>query len=160
VFYIFVNADMKNRHAPPRAVHGFTAPARFLGIPVLVDMHTHIPAQAKGLWPFKRIVLGQGFFYLGLREKEAVLHHEACHCRRFHLERRLCAIPLLLVAPRVAEKIAIEHELEADRAAVHRGFGAELLRVLHKLHGPGGQFHPSTDTRAAAINETMKEMHA
>lgn len=148
---------MKHRHAKPRRDHSYTAPKEFLGIPVFVDEGSHLMADSRGVWPWKKIVLGMSFFYLGAREKEAVLLHEAAHCRKFHLERRIAAIPLLFLRPAFATEIAMAHELEADRFAAERGFAVELLAALRKLGGKEGRFYPTFDTRAKHLNKFIKE---
>lgn len=148
---------MKNKHHAPRAKHGFTAPEKVLGIPILVDVGSHLTADSRGIWPWKKIVLGVSWFYLAAREKEAVLMHEAAHCLKFHLEKRIAAIPLLFLRPAFATEIAMRQELEADRFAAERGFAVELLSVLRKLGGKDGQFYPTFYTRAKHLNKFIKE---
>ena len=148
---------MKHRPGQPRHIHEYNAPKEFLGIPVYVDVHSHLTADSRGIWPFKKIVLGVTFFFLTERQREAVLCHEAAHCKKFHMERRIAAIPLLFLRPAFANEIAMSHELEADRFAAERGFAVELLAVLRKLGGKEGRFYPTFDARARNLNKFIKE---
>ena len=148
---------MRHRPGKPRRDHCYTAPKEFLGIPVFVDESSHLTADSRGIWPWKKIVLGISFFYLERREKEAVLLHEAAHCKKFHMERRIAAIPLLFLRPAFANEIAISHEIEADRFAAERGFAVELLSVLRKIGGKEGRFYPTFDERAKHLKKFIKE---
>ena len=148
---------MRHRPGAPRRDHCYTVPKTFLGIPVFVDEGSHLMADSRGIWPWKKIVLGMSFFYLSAREKEAVLCHEAAHCKKFHLERRIAAIPLLFLRPAFATEIAMSHELEADRFAAERGFALELLSTLRKLGGKEGRFYPTFEARARQLTKFIKE---
>lgn len=143
-------------HFRPTPSKVFEMPSFFLGIPIEFDINSKLMADSRRVWPWKKIVLGQSWFRLPNREREAVLLHEAGHCKLFHLEKRIAAIPLLFLRPAFATEIAMRHELEADRFAAERGFAVELLSVLRKL-GHGGQFYPSFDERAAALKRFIGE---
>jgi Zn-dependent protease with chaperone function len=132
-------------------------PEKYLGIRLAVDRTSKLMADSRGIWPFKRIVLGASWFLFSPREREAVLCHEAAHCKLFHLEKRMLLIPLLFLRPALVTEISIAQELEADRFAAERGFGVELLDVLRKLGGKEGQFYPSFERRAEALRKIIKE---
>jgi Zn-dependent protease with chaperone function len=133
------------------------APECFHGIPVEVDRKSPLIADSRGIWPFKRIVLGESWHFFPPREREAVLYHEVGHCKFFHLEKRLALLPLLFLRPALVTQISIAQELEADRFAAERGFGVELLSVLRKLGGKEGQFYPTFERRAEALRAVIKE---
>jgi hypothetical protein len=145
-----------HKHTGPRAVHDLKAPKEFLGIPVEVDTESHFLADSRGVWPRKKIVLGVSYFYLSEREKEAVLCHEVAHCKRFHMEKRLLALPLLFMRPAFTSRMASNQELEADRFAAERGLGVELLQVIRKYPENQGQFHPNRTERVAALNKFLE----
>ena len=127
-----------------------------MGIPICVDLGSHLMADSRGIWWWKKIVLGASWFNLESTQKQAVLLHEAAHCLKFHLEKRLLAIPLLFLRPAFATEIAMRQEIEADRFAAERGFGVELLSVLSKF-SHGGQFYPTFKEREAALVRIIKE---
>jgi Zn-dependent protease with chaperone function len=113
-------------------------------------------AASRGYLWWKRIVVGPAFLRLTLPEQNAVLSHEVCHCKRFHLERRLFSLPLLFLNPCLSQRIAVSHEFEADAFAAHRGLGPELLSVLRKLPH-GGNFYPSRKEREEALKRIIGE---
>jgi Zn-dependent protease with chaperone function len=153
---------MKHKSLGPRKDHGTTAPHEFMGIPVLVDIGGHFIAESRGIWPWKKIVLGFSWFVLTPREKEAVLLHEAAHCKMFHMERRICAVPMLFIRPAFATQVAMGHELAADRFAASQGFGKELLSVLAKMRrnqsadSGSGQFYPTYVSRETNLRKFIK----
>lgn len=102
----------------------------FGGIPVLYDPELNGIAFARGLWPLKMIVVGPGWLRLGGPVQQAVLAHEAGHCRLFHLEWRILLV--LFGWCGWAQAIARRHEFEADAFAVREGEGAGMLQLLRR----------------------------
>lgn len=136
----------------------YNAPKRVLGIPVRVDIHTRQMAQAHGVWPFKHIVVGENWFYLNKREKMAVLLHEACHCKRLHMEKRLMALPMLIINVGFNVRLTQRQEHEADEFAAKQGYGVELLSALRKFKGKPSIFYPSLDERCNRVGQVMREL--
>ncbi len=132
-------------------------PKSFLGIKVVVDPASRLIADARGFWPFKRIALGTPWFYLPERQRQAVLYHEAAHVRRWHMEKRFLALPLLFLRPLVARALCAEQECEADRFAAEAGLGAELAAVLKKFPPEGGAFYPALDERLPRLMEAIED---
>lgn len=129
---------------------------KVLGIPVITDPTFRGHARAAGVWPFKRIVVGPALATLPTAEREAVLMHEAHHCRAFHLEARLLMLPLVLVAHFVM-RVCRRQELTADRHAVRRGLGEHMRNYLARHDHPESHFYPSTAERVAEIDRLLKE---
>ena len=144
---------MKHKSHAPRANHNFNVPTEVMGVPIEVDAGSHLIADARGIWPSKKIVVGATYFALTEGEKRAVLHHEAAHCLKFHLEKRLLALPLLFLRPGIATSIAVNQELEADAFAAECGLGVELLSFLTRMVGKDGQFYPARAERMAALRK-------
>ncbi len=133
------------------------APDHFLGIPVFADALSRIIADARGLWPFKRIVVGPGWYLLSERERMAVLYHEAAHVRGWHMEKRLLHVFDLAFNPVRARARCAEQECEADRFAAEHGYGAELAAVLKKFPPEGGAFYPALDERLPRLLEAIED---
>lgn len=175
----------RQRHAPRE--HSYSLPKEVCGIPVHVDMHQRQHACAVGVWPFKKIVVGENFFYLQSGERQAVLMHEVGHSMRFHAERRIGLFflsllsPLLWIAAMRAPKTddinsiefdswvskhvpqmilarCAEHEHEADEFAVRLGYGVELLSHISRARGHQGAFYPSIDARVNRIQQVIGSM--
>lgn len=132
-------------------------PERFHGIPVVADGASPWIADARGFWPLKRIVVGWRWFCLSEREREAVLLHEAAHCLRWHMEKRLLYLPLLFLRPAVAKALCAKQECEADWFAAKVGYGAELAAVLKRFPPEGGAFYPSLDERLPRLMEAIED---
>lgn len=129
---------------------------RVAGIPVDIDVRQAATACARGLWPFKRIVVGLKWYALPVDQRVAVLYHEAGHCRLFHLEKRILALPLLLVAPRLAAAIARRHELASDRYAAQAGFAAPHIAYLEEAHADDSDFYPSREERISSLRAYLE----
>lgn len=132
-------------------------PKEFLGIPIVCDLHSRLIADARGLWPFKRIVVGCTWFYLKERERTAVLYHEAGHVRGWHMEKRVLHLLDLAFNPVRARAMCAEQECEADRFAAKAGYGAELAAVLKKFPPEGGAFYPALDERLPRLLEAIED---
>jgi Peptidase family M48 len=126
------------------------------GIPVVHEPHEPL-AVTKGIWPRKRIVVGDRFFRYSRREQAAILHHEVAHALNFHLEIRWLLVPVFWSD--LALRVAIQQELDADRFAADHGYGVELMNVIR--HSTGGDFYPSTEQRCAHLTNLLREkIHA
>lgn len=114
---------------------------RFMDIPVFGRLEMNNAAEAKYIWPFKRIVVGPLFFRLDAKSRHAILLHEAGHCKKFHFEKRILTILStfwMMVYPvfwyeRVLKKQAMQHEFEADAFAAEHGDTQILCDALNKL---------------------------
>ena len=124
-----------------------------LGIPVFYDPKLKNISDSRGLWRWKKIVVGPAFFRLDEREAGAVLLHEAGHVKLRHLEKRLTMLWLVLISPQKLLRICVEQEFEADRFAARCGYGADLTRLFHRLAREPQMFHPSLDERIARLTE-------
>lgn len=126
------------------------------GIKVFFDPCLQIPAQSKGLWPFKKIVVGKQYLPITPREKMAILSHEEAHCKKFHLERRILALWAIIFFPKLAAKWACQHELDADAFAAKHGYGVELREALSGFKSPPSMFYPPFKVRAAALTALIE----
>lgn len=129
----------------------------FCGYRVKADPSRDGVAWARGVWPFKWIVLGRWWFWLTPGEQNAVLMHEVGHCDRFHFEKRLLALPLCWLP--AVRRWAREHEHEADACAVREGHGYALLRFLRRYPGAcdDTMFHPPPEERQQRILRLMAQ---
>jgi len=77
------------------------------GVPVRVDRFPkrEFIAEARGVWPFKRIVVSPHFLMMHPTYQRAVLAHEAGHCKHFHFEKRILALPVLDIDARMDSRI-------------------------------------------------------
>jgi hypothetical protein len=126
------------------------------GVPVRYDPDSKLVADARGIWPMKWIAVGRQWFTIPFREQEAVLLHEACHALRLHLEVRLLCLPFFWTG--WVRQLAHRQELAADRFAVERGSGRDLLRFLARCPGnAGGPFHPSAAERQQHLSRLILE---
>ncbi len=126
------------------------------GIPVLHEPREPL-AVSRGIWPRKRIIVGDAFFRHSLREQAAILHHEVAHCLKFHLEIRYLLVPVFWSD--LATRVAIRQELDADRFAADHGYGVDLLNVIRR--SVSGDFYPSTRERCTHLTNILREkIHA
>lgn len=129
---------------------------KVLGIPVIFDPRITSGAEARGLWPFKRIAVGPSWYVLPPEERVAVLFHEVHHCRAMHMEARVLLLPLLLVVPRVIERVCRRQELAADRFAAAHGWAAHLAAMLKRAGQAQTYFYPSSDERIRALTPYLE----
>lgn len=152
--------------------------AAILGIPIEFHSNSALPADSRGMFWRRRIVVGPNWLKLDRRTQRAVLLHEAWHVQRFHREQRTLmlfalALPTLWLAPwsvigAVALTLAIyagvewlaqRQELDADRFAAQHGFGNDLLAYV-KRNGPPPTlptFYPDFEDRCEALEKAIKE---
>ncbi len=136
-----------------------TPPAEVFGVPVAYLPTSPLMADARGVWPLKRIVVGPRWMKIASeRERLAVLAHEAAHCLKWHLEKRILAVLLLFIRPQFAARLCIEQELDADEFAARAGFGVELLSVLEREREESGMFYPSNAQRKEALCKLIEEI--
>lgn len=103
-----------------------------MGVPVRFDPQLSYISDSRGLFRWKVIVVGPSFFALGAREKQAVLAHEAGHCKLKHLERRILRLWLLLMPKRLLA-YCHQQEYEADQFSKACGFGEAMISVLERV---------------------------
>lgn len=128
-----------------------------LGIPVYLDRGFKHVCKATGLWRWKRIVVGPLLWRLTERERQAVLIHEAAHCKLFHLEKRILWAWLALFAPRKLMEMCYEQEYQADRYAAAAGYGLDLVAFFNKLKQGEVEvdFHPPLAARIERLMGTQ-----
>lgn len=130
-----------------------------LGIPVIYDPTLTEIAHSRGFLFWKTIVIGPLFTAFAAREQQAILLHEAGHCKLWHAER--CLWPLLraiLLHPALALAAALQRdpvrtemlwsewiersgiaelrraqEYQADYYAAQCGYGADLARAYSRV---------------------------
>jgi Zn-dependent protease with chaperone function len=119
---------------------------------VLYDPELKNISDSRGIWRWKKIVVGPSFLRLDEREAGAVLLHEAGHCKLRHLEKRLTMLWLVLVSPKRLLRICLEQEYEADRFAAKCGYGNDLIRLFNRMSAQSpGPFHPELGSRIARL---------
>lgn len=120
-----------------------TKPA-VLGIPVRFDARLRVISDSRGLWRWKEIVIGPAFTGFPPREQQAILLHEAGHCKLRHLEARLSA---MLFAPWTLFALCRTQEFAADRFAAECGYGPDLARAFLRVKAPDFPLHPPLPER-------------
>lgn len=125
------------------------------GVPLEYDNNSRHIAHASGIWPFKRIIVGPGWFSLSHREQMAVLLHEVWHCKRWHLEARVIMLPFF--AARWWIRVCKRQELSADAFVVRQGYGIELCQFLSRIHATTDDYHPSIIERRQRMFTLLKE---
>jgi hypothetical protein len=134
-------------------------PDDILGIPIRFDANYKGLADSRGLWRWKSIVIGVQFLMLGPAHKLAVLYHEACHCLRHHMEKRVIALPMLFIRPAFSMRLCAEQEMEADAFAAANGYGKDLLDVLTRFGGEPGTFYPSNEERVTRLTALIRRQN-
>lgn len=160
---------------PPAGAPHWVEPV--MGIPIRFDPSVKGVAEAHGFGRWVEIRVNQSFFKLPPAMAEAVLVHEAKHCRSFHREQRyvllaLMVAPVLLLpwqfilAALLFMGTAVfiwwwseRQEYDADRFAFERGHGQALAQFISLMcqHQQGDFFHPSHHDRTARLEKLMKE---
>ncbi len=131
-----------------------------LGVPVEFDEKMRdIVSEARGLWRWKKIVIGPSIQIFSPSEREAILLHEVAHCKARHLERRIGALWLLLVNPRRLARLCLEQEFEADSFVAACGKGPALASAFLRLQAHGREssssaLHPSLAERIERLSRT------
>ena len=132
----------------------------FLGIPVKVDRSSkrYFIAEARGIWPCKRIVVSPHFLLMHPNHQRAVIAHEAGHCKNLHMEKRILALPFLFLVPAWIQEFTHDQEMEADEFAARAGYGLDLAEMLDRHTFGESQFYPSNATRSSRLRELCNEM--
>lgn len=117
-----------------------------LGIPVHFDPSLRVLCDSRGIWPFKRIVVGPAIRMFTQRETEAILMHEVGHCKLFHLEKRLLNL-WKIIAPQELAEYCRNQEYQADNFVCQLGKGRELLSAFNKIVSAGSTLHPDMASR-------------
>lgn len=72
------------------------------------------------------------------------------------MEKRLLCLPFFLTQK--VQKMARDHELQADAYAVREGYGPELMAVVSRHRdSPQNPFYPTIAERQAEIRRLIKE---
>jgi len=117
-----------------------------LGIPIRYDPNAKVISDSRGIWPFKRVVIGPAIRNFTNDEAQAILMHELGHCKLFHLEKRLLRLWMIFRPKRLAAYCK-KQEHQADYFVVQLGRGRELVSVLQKTQSSGGPIHPDYASR-------------
>lgn len=124
-----------------------------LGIEVRFDPKARVVSDSRGLWRWKKIVVGPDFLRLPPAEQQAILVHEVGHCKMRHLEKRIASLWLLLWSPTRLIQLCHEQEFQADRYAAGCGYGSALAQALGRFHSTGSGFwHPALAERIARLS--------
>ena len=122
-----------------------------LGIPIRYDPSAKMISDSRGLWPFKKIVVGPALRAFPEREQQAILLHEVGHCKMFHLEKRLLRVVTSLFRPRLIAAYCQAQEFAADQFAAGCGYGMELASAFTRIKSNGDPLHPRLDARIARL---------
>lgn len=122
-----------------------------LGIPVHYDEDFKFISDSRGLWPFKRIVVGPLIRAFPEREQQAILLHEVGHCKMFHLEKRILRVFTALFRPSLITAYCRAQEFAADQFVAGCGYGPDLARAFTRLKPSGDLWHPSRDARVERL---------
>ena len=122
-----------------------------LGIPVFYDPDLKNISDSRGLWRWKKIIVGPQFKNLSEREAGAVLLHEAGHCKLRHLEKRISMAWLMLTSPQRLLNLCLAQEYEADAFAARCGYGNDLARLFARMQQGQGPFHPELASRISRL---------
>lgn len=126
----------------------------FLGVPVHMTDDVDIVAQARGIWPWKKIVVGPVWHTLATDLRTAILLHEIWHVKMFHVEQRLLMIPLYWT--KWVRRIVEEQEFRCDAHAAECGFGLEMARVIRRIHAQDpSEWHPKPGTRILRLMKAI-----
>jgi hypothetical protein len=132
-----------------------------LGVPVEFDEKMRdVVSEARGLWRWKKIVIGPSVRIFSPAELEAILLHEVGHCKARHLERRIAALWLLFFNPKRLRRLCVEQEFEADSFVAMCGKGPALASAFMRLQAHGREssssaLHPSLEERIKRLSLTQ-----
>lgn len=119
-----------------------------LGIPVRFSRRLRVISDSRGIWRWKRIVVGPSFLSFPPREQQAILLHEVAHCKLRHLEERLKSLWKLIFGPSELFALCREQEFQADRFVAACGFGPELVQAFLRVGPrPADPIHPPLQER-------------
>lgn len=122
-----------------------------LGIEVRYDENMKFISESRGLWPFKKIVVGPLLRSFPEREQQAILLHEVGHCKMFHLEKRILRIFTAFFRPKLIIAYCQAQELAADQFAAGCGYALDLAHAFSRLKPVPDRWHPPRDTRISRL---------
>lgn len=122
-----------------------------LGVPVVFDEKYLGISDSRGLWKWKKIVVGRYFLVFPPREQQAILLHEVGHCKLFHLEKRILALWRLIFCPADLLTVCVEQEYEADRFVRGCGYGPDLARAFGRMRETPDPLHPPVAERVSRL---------
>lgn len=123
---------------------------KLLGIPVFEIPDAPCIAEARGFWPFQRIVVNRHFKRFSIPEQQAFLLHEVAHCKLRHRERRIARVWMVFKTERLIEYCR-EQELQADNFVRLMGYGHAMATGLAKIQETASTFYPPTSVRIARL---------
>ncbi len=104
-------------------------------------------SDSRGVWRWKKIIVGTVFTQFPMREQAAILLHEAGHCKLFHVEKRILNLWRLFWRPASLVNLCIQQEFEADRFAAGCGYGPDLARAFCRISNEKSLLHPPLEER-------------
>lgn len=108
--------------------------------------------ETRGLWRWKKIVVGRAFEGFPVREREAILLHEVAHAKLNHIEKRLLVAWQIVFAPRRFAQLCVEQEFQADYFAAECGRGVDLASALSRMKTDArASLHPAVGDRVARL---------
>lgn len=122
-----------------------------LGVPVIYKPALKAISESRGLWPFKRIVVGPTLRAFPEREQQAILLHEVGHCKMFHLEKRILQAFTALFRPSLILAYCHAQEFAADEFVAGCGYGMDLARAFSRINPTDSPWHPRRDHRIARL---------
>lgn len=122
-----------------------------LGVPIRYDPSLKFVSDSRGLWPFKRIVVGPMLRAFPEREQQAILLHEVGHCKMFHLEKRIARLFTALFRPKLIVSYCQAQEFAADEFVAGCGYGLDLARAFYRLTPSPSMWHPPRDQRISRL---------
>lgn len=107
--------------------------------------------ESRGIWRWRKIVIGRAFLAFPPREQQAILLHEVGHVKMGHIWQRAKAFWKVIFRPTAFAALCQRQEFEADRFAAHCGYGAELAQVLGRVQPAQNAMHPPAAERIARL---------
>lgn len=119
-------------------------PWRFAKFPGIVE--------TRGIFRWKRIVVGKAFLAFPEREQQAILLHEVGHVKLNHVERRLLRAWQIVFLPFAFSRLCIAQEFQADLYAAGCGYGIDLASALSRIRTDArASLHPAVAERVARL---------
>ncbi len=110
--------------------------------------------EQRGIWRFRKIVVGRAFFAFPPREQQAILMHEVGHVKMGHVRERMRHFWKIVLRPREFSAMCQRQEIEADRFAAMCGYAVELAQALGRVKPVEDPFHPPVAERISRLAGT------
>lgn len=132
------------------AIRSMVTTNKCLGIPLLYDDSLRTISESRGLWRWKKIFVGPALLAFPPREQQAIVLHEAGHCKLNHIEKRILAL-WRIFRPSLLALLCIEQEFEADRFVKGCGYGQDLAHAFMRLSPTSDPLHPPLEERISRL---------